>query len=797
MLKIIYLAHLFLFLLTCNTPVNGQSTSLTVDGFKEAFINKVTNQYQEKVFVDTDKTLYITGETIWLKAYCLDATFHVPSEISKVLNIELLVANGNAVKQERIELEQGFGAGQLFISPELASGKYVLRAYTNWMRNFDAEFVFSTEITIINPKVIPEPEIKLSSSRKLFVDFFPEGGHLVYGLESKIAIKVTDSDGVGSALNGVILDSNGSMVAEFTTSTNGYSSFYLKPDSNKTYFAQINFDDQKQSYQLPDIKSSGMVLTVITTDQRNFNITIQATGDFKQTAYLVVHSRGKIIKLEEVEIAAETNISLPRSILNDGITHITILNADFIPSVERLVFKFPGAEQLVDISLNKENFTRRDLASMTINYADQAKKEGIAELSISVFKSPEEFVTCENIITQLLLTSDLKGTIPDAWSYMNPDNSRREEQVDLLMLTNGWRRFAWEDIRENASFNPAYLAEINAPILSGHLIVDEFDTLPPTLQMGFIGRAAILNSTGLETSNSFNFEIPFRVKSDKVFFFINGDTLRNYQIQVESPFDLPRYPSNQHFRVFESELKPFLDELYTNIQLAQVYRNSSNINGLEKNKPEVITPFYGIPDKVYRLDDFTRFETMADLFLEYISVIYIRNRGESKWVNVDSKYRLSGEAMVMLDGLTVRDFDFVMDLDPLLIESIDIVDNYYFIGSLKYAGLVNFVTYKGEFAQQEVPDYLLELAYNALQTEREFYHPDYQVNSSKLERIPDYRTTLYWNPEVAISGDEKINLSFFTADDAGQYQIEINGISSSGQPIYSSGSFKVVIENLD
>ena len=146
----------------------------------------------------------------------------------------------------------------------------------------------------------------------------------------------------------------------------------------------------------------------------------------------------------------------------------------------------------------------------------------------------------------------------------------------------------------------------------------------------------------------------------------------------------------------------------------------------------------------------------------------------------------------MLDGLPIRDFDYVMALDPLQLEKIDIVDDSYFVGSLSYKGIINFVSYKGNFAEQEVPQYLLSSAYNAIQSERQFYHPDYSVDTTDLNRIPDYRTTLYWNPHIVLKGDNEVDLTFYSADDTGHYVIEVNGVTSTGIPIYNSVSFQVL-----
>ena len=151
----------------------AQPSSNFIEEVKDRFEHQVTNVYQEKIFIHTDRISYVTGETIWLSGYCVDAAIHVPVDISKVLNIELLDPSGQAIKQIRIKLIEGFGKGQIFVSPDIQSGSYLLRAYTNWMKNFDPEFVFHKQIDIVNPSSIRDIEEMTISNNQPDIKFFP------------------------------------------------------------------------------------------------------------------------------------------------------------------------------------------------------------------------------------------------------------------------------------------------------------------------------------------------------------------------------------------------------------------------------------------------------------------------------------------------------------------------------------------------------------------------------------------------------------------------------------------------
>ena len=777
-------------LLFVKTDIRAQDLATDALKFNSKFEKNVTFQYQEKVFIHTDRDIYVTGETIWLSAFCVDAALHTPSGLSKVLSLEILGSDGNVFKQDRIQLIKGFGHGQLFVSPDIPSGTYVLRAYTNWMKNFDPGFVFHKRITIVNPSAPPTVDEGSDKYQEITVDFFPEGGDLVLGLESKVAVKVTNAYGEGINLKGSVLDQEGNEVAEFSTSRHGYASFQLAPEDGKKYRVSIDRAGAIRTYELPQAKLSGVVLTVTDEGSQDLNIGIKATPNFKKYSYLVVHTRGIINRFERVALDLQENILLKKDILDAGITHITLLGDKFTPLAERLVFRYPDAEPRLNVVVGTNDYGRREKVTIAID-KDKLGVEGeLAKLSVSVYRIEGVNVREDNIADHLLLASDLKGTIQDMGSYFNPANENMEHQMDLLMLTNGWRRFSWQDVvGDHEGVEPEHPAELNAPILSGQLL--NYNTLIESVQMNFIGRASVLNSMNLEADGKFAFEVPFRIKNEEVQLIVEYDTLRENQVLLHSPFDLPYTPDLTRKMKLNPDRKAYLEGLNSNIQLSQVYRSYNYINGSDIASAPLNTHFYGKPDFVYRLDDYTRFETMEDLFIEYIALIYIRKQYGQRTFHVAGDYLLPGKALVMMDGLPIEDFDFVMAFDPLKIEKIELVNRNYYIGDLSYAGLINFTTYKGNFAREELPQNLLKKAYHALQNEREFYCPDYNDANIALNRIPDYRNTLYWNPDVSLGHSETMTLEFYTSDDIGTYQIQINGITNSGAPFYGSQSFNV------
>lgn len=787
------LTLLFASIIVCKSHhLCAQKSSNETKNLNDLFEKSITNSHQEKVFIHTDRSLYVTGETIWMSAYCVDATLHTPTELSKVLNIELLNSKGESIKTERIQLNKSLGKGQMFMSPDILSGVYTLRGFTNWMKNFDSELVFKSQITVINPSSPPILQNESMLTKDIDISFFPEGGNLVDDLKSKVAIKATDGQGNGVRLSGIIFDQNDHEITKFNTSEDGSTFFLLTPKTNEKYTAVVAIDGTIKKCNLPQPKTAGAVLSVVNLAQGEFVIGINSKNIKADKLFFIHHTRGIINRIQELEPNKPISINVLESDIQEGISHLTILDSKFNPLSERLIFNYP--EKLTDLNLNldKEVFTNREKVTISIESKNILPESDEAFLSLSVYQSNDFNKYENNIISSLLLTSDIQGDIANPWSLFDDSNSQRKKEMDMVMLSNGWRRFKWNEMLTDETKKFKYPAEIKAPLLSGKFIPNDRESSPRSVYIGLPGKASILNSANFDEGGNFHFDVPFRIKNNEALFFINSPKLKTEELELHSPFDLYFGNPNQVQTNFQLKSKKYLEELNISIQLSQVYRDYNNINGVIKETTEIRHHFYGEPDYTYLLDDYTRFETIKDLFIEYIRSAVIRKRNkETGFYVVEENGLFPGTAMTMIDGIPIMDAEFILNFDPLRIEKIGVVNDIYYMGSVGFQGLINFTTYEGDFDLEELPEYLVKKAYQGIQQEREFYSPNYSLQKEQLKRIPDYRNTLYWNPQISLKSNQRKQIEFYTADTNGSYDVVVNGISSSGKPINKKVKFSV------
>ncbi|MDA0196995.1 MAG: hypothetical protein O2887_08275 [Bacteroidetes bacterium] len=751
--------------------ISAQNTN-NVSEALSAFEENNTYQYQEKIYLHTDKSTYITGETLWFKAYLVNATTHTPSSLSKVLYVQLIDDAGQNLMQQRVQIGNEKAVGQIFISSYMPTGVHSLKAYTSLMRSNDDTLTFAKNITVINPSIPINTENH--TARETKVEFFPEGGQLVNGLQCKIGVKAINGFGLGEALNLTIMDQHQNEVAAVATSSMGISSFVLIPEKEKIYYAQVDAAPLALKYALPVAKDDGVSLMVL--DMGN-DLLAKINATINQNVFVITHTRGIINEYKPVSIInGSVEVRLNKGHLGSGISHITILDENFSPIAERIIFKYTDSD-LLKISIDQSGYVQREKVSMSIKMEAPVS----SSLSASVYRNQNKITNSENIVTSLLLTSDIKGHVENPTYYFKGDLVEKSKELDNLLLTQGWRSFKWHD-EESVNAN-AFIPEIRAPIVSGHL------KGKGDLFYGFMGKVSLTKSIAVDSSGRFAFEVPFRLNNDKIIFWQNQDTLTSDQITVNEQFI--NWPaSNVDSKPIDESHRMFFEHDNSNIQISHAYLDQTKVTGEHKKDSDVTFSFYGTPGKRYNLDDYTRFIGMPELFVEYIRTAIIKKTNQHHYLYVVGDEYPTTPALVLMDGVPVS-ADLILDLDPTKVETVDIVQKNYQLGERRFEGVINFITYDGDMAGADLPKGLVSEIYYALQTPRVFYQPDYGQDEHRHQRTPDFRNTLLWQPNITIENGSGAQVEFYTGDDTGNYKVEINGMTSDGQPLYAESEFSV------
>ncbi|GAA3992975.1 hypothetical protein [Mucilaginibacter dorajii] len=780
--------------LSALTVLLGQTLcrAQALEQVKKSFNLYQQQTVQEKVFVHTDKSTYLPGEIIWFKVYVVDASFHRLFNLSKVVYVDVVDNAHNALLQAKIAIADGTGSGSLYIPVSTSNGSYRFRAYTNWMKNFGPDYYFDKNITIVNPLKSPEAAAK-EIAPVYNAQFFPEGGNLVAGVNSRVAFKVTAPNGNGLATyHGAVVDQHNDTVARFEPLKFGIGSFVFTPVANNTYKAVIKAGANSPVIkELPAVSNDGYAMQVKDNGQ-TLSVTVSHANGGE--VFLFAHTRQLVKVAESASLSSGVAVfNIDKSKLGEGVSHITIFNSSRQPVCERLYFKRPKQLLQIDATADQPQYGTRKKVSINVSTKNVTGSSLPANMSVTVYRVDSlQQIDDNEIFSSLWLRSDLRGSIQSAGYYFRNTNAEADQAIDNLMLSQGWRRFQWTKVLSNSSTHFDYLPEytdhlINAKItntLTGQPAKDviAYLSVPGKRVQLYASKSDSLGHLVFNTKQMFGpGEVVAQTNTEK-------DSI--YRIDVLSPF-------SEQYTAYASPkfnlsigVQKALEEHSLAMQVQNIYAGTKIKRFYDAGVDSA--GFYATPYKTYLLDNYTRFTTMEEVLREYVSQDNIvRSRGRYHIKVLNEKGFLDGDPIVLLDDVPVFNIDKVMAIDPLKVRKLEVVPYRYFYGPTVNEGIFSFTTYKGDLGGVEMDPHSVVLDYEGLQMKRVFYSPVYDTEKTGKSRVPDFRNLLFWSPDVDTDDSGTTIVSFYTSDQKGKYVGSIQGIANNGAAASQFFNFEV------
>ncbi len=777
----------FLFLnLILILPVAFSQNTLVAKNLLDNY-NLYRSQFlQEKLYVHTDKDSYISREICWFRVYYVDAFNNSPASLSKIAYVEILDRNNRPMLQQKVSLKPGESNGSMIIPVNIPSGTYKLRAYTNWMKNYDPEYYFEKAIRIINTKNL-QADSTLRKIKKYDVQFFPEGGNLVRQVESKVGFRVTDAYGRGLQCEGLLMNQNGDTILKFQPLHMGLGNFVFTPVTGQSYKALIRFPDGETiTKELPTAYASGYVISLLKNQASKITLNVRVSDDMEdEDIYLVVHGQRSILPGKSGRLTNHNfTFTVDTAELEDGISQFTLFNRDGQPVCERLYFKYPENKLLISAPTNPE-YGLREKISLNISSKDQQGSPVSANMSMAVYRLDSlQDIDESNIRNYMYLSSEL-GAVESPGFYFEDNGKSRDQDMENLMLTHGWRRFNWKDIVQHKSLTIEY-----SPEFDGHIITGKLVNIRTGAGVPYEGVYLSVPSTRTQYRPTLS-DGTGRVKIEVTGFYgtqelvvqTNPKEDSSSHIEISSPFSqsfvpglLPEFP-------IPNINSPTL--LYQSIheQVRHAY-NGTRLSKFDMQKVDS-NSFYVVPDEKYLLDDYTRFQTMEEVLREYVHSMKVNRHGENfqiYLVNNPIKRFFDDEPLILIDGVPFFYTNELVQQDPLKIKRLDLINRQYAIGYQTYPGIINLITYQGDLDGIILDPHALVLDYPGIPEAREFYSPKYETEEEINSRMPDFRSLLYWTPELKSGTDGEKQLNFYTSDLPGKYAMVVQGITDSGVP---------------
>lgn len=735
--------------------------------------NYISERPIEKLYMHQDRTCYVAGETIWFKVYqILSASAR---HASGVAYVDLVNAKGEVVVKAKYPLSDGQASGSLDIPAELPTGCYQIRAYTQWMFNEGADGFFRRELKI---KGLTEHPVTSVADSSVHVRFFPEGGDLVEGLVSKVAVEAVDGTGKGRRVKGMILYSNKEVVQRFQTNAEGLGSFFFQPQAGQRYSAKVD-SIPDSGITVPKALRHGWVLNL-----KRFKEVLRVLLTHKPEAEegmrrysLVFHQGGQVWGQLPVELAnRRADIDVPIEKLPTGVFTMTVIDENYQVYCERLVFaRYP---ETLNIGLTSETTEQEGGQRMTVHIETHGigGKPCPAQVSLAVVDgSMEDSAIRTNFKTYLFLESELRGRgVEHLGRFWKPDALESLSDIELLLLTRGWCRYSLNHL-QGGQKEPAYPMEqglsIGGKVETGLQKVGSI-TVQAILQQDSIRQLvfASLDKDGHFALSDFSFE-----GTKEVMFSATDGKKRTFPIVMDAPVRMP--PASYISSLYMPDSFQALPFGEGTIRLDEVKVTARKKGQMEKRRPYsegFVKSTFDVGENNY--GDIRRLLPRVP----GLTMIFSKEKSKGNLTYAHMNGTPSGSMVTfVLDGLVVKDSEMVYSMDVSHVERIEVLQQTatMFGGFNSQGGIVAIYTKRVGDATVSNKQICQWIGFN--QT-KEFYVPALSDSSFIQNTRP--RHTLYWNPNIATDESGKAKVSFLLKKSEAQLTpiIHSEGYSKEG-----------------
>lgn len=753
----------------------------------------------EKLHLHFDKEAYLPGETIWYKAYLLGDG--QPSAQSTNLYVGLYNTNGTLIQQQLNPIFGASAAGSFALPDTLKASAIYCRAFTAWMQNFEEDFLFTKTIKIFNGAFD-----SVTKNTTTLLTFFPEGGNIVEGLVNTIAFKATDGNGMPVNFTGLIKNKQtGQTVLNIQSKYDGMGRFDLPYEEGATYYATWqNAAGQLQNTPLPQPQKNGVLLKAV---QQAGKIIYNVSGSLSSDSVHILMLQNqqpiyqKTVWLQSGSPVTET---VNAKQLQPGVVQLTVFNTGWQPLAERVLFVNNKTDKpFAAITIQETNLQKRSKNLLEIIGTDTLP----ANMSVSITDAdinPEGGTTIQS---SLLLSGEVKGYIHNPAYYFS-DAAAAAENLDLVMLTHGWRRYNWLAM-QNGTMPVIKYAQDNYLEIRGQVDKKIMQQLPADEQLRLVVKTKdstqqfyllTPDATGLVQQGGNVFYDTARVyytfKKNKTLAQQIGMSSANYSYTIPEKIGVKNY--------YNEEIDKYAD---TGKQLAliQYYNKPDKTKPFNKEKTmETVVVKSGgwrnwQNDPMLKLDEkytsgmfrsngqSTSFDVLHDENAWAKGDIYnyllgrIPGGPTVRYSNLGKSF--SPNPLIFVDE-NLQDNDFLRTISIDEIAYVKYFDHSYgrVAAELQLSPTLAIYLKKGDDLKivRKAESDLKMVKVPGYSPIKEFYSPDYSQSNTNMGT--DTRTTLLWMPYVLTDkSNNKVPITFYTADFTKRIRIVLEGMNEEGK----------------
>lgn len=726
---------------------------------------------QDQLYIQTSKDIYELEEDLWFKIYALDAQSLQYSDRDKMVRMFLVSPDSLKTLWEDIyHLENGFAQGHIYLENTLPEGDYIMVATSaSSIAPTRTSRLMTRKIRLVKNIAENQQDSISNVGSQINFHLFPEGGHLVDGISSKLAFLCTNEFGLPIDLEGILYRS-GVPIDTFKNDHAGMGSFVLQPKISHKYSIKLNVGAADSTYTLPEIQPQGVVMEVVKHSSDTLEIQVtRSDSHLGKDLFLRAQVRGITYSIAIVAKSKISRIIMPLRDFPQGISEITVFDGSQ-PILERLIFVDKQEKIHYEVSFENQTTPISLLTRQKVNLKLEAKTEEgqpvMGHFGISIFESLFESNDHRtDIVSYNYLSSQIVGQIYNPGYYFDEAmGSKRLLHLDLLLLTQGWRKYIWNarNISPNAKGHTTSIDGVEGSIRPKNRRASRANSLPVILAYTPDGSSQIVNVDSFGN---------FILSPDQLIKSKGGQLYLRYFPQNYQQYDLKVYDN----------LSTNMDTILRQIDVTRLIplsRNSFDDKALSFYKDPTVVQLdevvvtakrkMGVRDKYMgRLDSIARLELTTDYVCKY-------NILNCPIHTVDKENKKPEEGEIYYELLVWSE-----------------VEKAYVSGTDKSNGFINPPLPPYHYPKLTDQD-LLTLFHivrtNGFHAEMEFYQPDHELYD---DPSPDYRNTLLWKPDVKTDQNGEVTISFFCSDIHSKFKIRIEGVGPDGRLGYFSNYLHV------
>ncbi len=805
-----------------------------------------SKQVAEKVYLQMDRSSYTSGDDIWFKAYIIDPSTNRLSYNTINLHVELIAPDSKIILSRIIRIERGIGKGDFQLNESYPSGRYRIRAYTNFMRNYEESFFFQREITVLNPyddaKVLNPPVLKIEN--KIDFTFFPEGGSLVDNVTSALAYKAVNSLGRGCDVTIKLFSSTGELITAFNSAHRGMGYFKIMPLPGHEYYTIVQSKDGPEiKVPLPKSFPTGVAIHTVLTPDKKLMLTVN-TNDvtlpslINQDHTVSISSRNLVNKTTKIRInSLVNNFLMPLDSMPDGIIRVTLSSSAGLPLCERLFFLQKNSDIRLNISTDKNIYKPREKVSAELSVSDGSAFKG-GDFSFSAAEqrfTNDSSLYPTSIASWFLLESDVRGEVEEPSYYFDPDNKNRFMDIDLLLLTQGWRDFKWKyDSSSAFEHEIGFMVSgqmkkgvYSKPVEGVKLNLSLFSSGSTQLFDALTDKEGTFRFKKLNINGNVKAYITSSGKSENLKAHLSVAPVMYEPPAIEklSAFSIELAPVKNNYITYQQEaitkinnLKKY--KLKDTLDLGEVIVTAERNRTTQEIKVKESRIVYNIPDKELKITPAA--ENYGGDVLAYISgripgvrvvrgvdpcsiyfphdaEVYIREQFtvDQRRCMTDPKKKpveIRRGALILVDGLEVTPENLmdVLSLPVKMVDRVDVLNTSPLYGMRGANGVINIITRTSGSRRDpvEISANTIIVTIKGFDIPRIFYSPKYN-NPADKNNIPDYRSTIFWDPDIKVERNKLAKVEFYNADNPATIKMTIEGVTEEGVPLSTTLKYTV------